>query len=88
MVTCSGGGVGFASGGDLVGWWGNVRSRLRLTLAAADAEIWGGWRVGAGAWGKGRCKGCASRAAELKPLGPGCLGLDSLAGLWLGERKV
>jgi hypothetical protein len=26
----------------------------RLTLAAADAEIWGGWWVGVGAWGKGR----------------------------------
>jgi hypothetical protein len=54
MVTCSEGGVAFASGGDLVGQWGNVRSRLGLTLAAADAEIWGGWRVVVGAWGKGR----------------------------------
>jgi hypothetical protein len=42
MITCSGGGVGTASGGDLAGEWGNVRSRLCLTLAAADAEIWGG----------------------------------------------
>jgi hypothetical protein len=29
-----------------------------------------------------------SRAAELKPLGPGCFGLDFLAGVWLGKRKV
>jgi hypothetical protein len=40
-----------------------------LTLAAADAKIWGGWRVGVGAWGKGRCKLAPSRAAELKLLG-------------------
>jgi hypothetical protein len=42
MFTCSAGGVGLASGGDLVGRWGTVRRRLCLTLAAADAEIWGG----------------------------------------------
>jgi hypothetical protein len=42
----------------------------RLTLAAADAEIWGGWWVGVGAWGKGRSQVAHSRAAELKPLGP------------------
>jgi hypothetical protein len=29
-------------------------SLVRLTLAAADAKIWGGWWVGVGAWGKGR----------------------------------
>jgi hypothetical protein len=69
MFTCSGGGVGLASGGDLVGRWGIVQGRLRLTLAAADAEIWGGWWVGVGAWAKGRCKVAHSRAAELKPLG-------------------
>jgi hypothetical protein len=37
MITCSGGEVGPVSGGDLAGEWGNVRSRLCLTLAAADA---------------------------------------------------
>jgi hypothetical protein len=39
---CSVGEFDLASGGDLAGEWGNVRSRLCLTLAAADAEIWGG----------------------------------------------
>jgi hypothetical protein len=42
MFICSGGRVGLASGGDLVGQWGNVQGRLCLTLAAADAKIWGG----------------------------------------------
>jgi hypothetical protein len=51
MITCSGGEVGPVSGGDLAGEWGNVRSRLCLTLAAADAEIWGGWRVVVGRGG-------------------------------------
>jgi hypothetical protein len=29
-------------------------SLVRLTLAAADAEIWGGWWVVVGAWAKCR----------------------------------
>jgi hypothetical protein len=52
-------GWGVGSGG---GWQGGAVGEVGaawfwaagLTLAAADAEIWGGWRVVVWAWGKGR----------------------------------